>query len=751
MNVSFLIRLVDQFTAPAQKIANSMQRMQGGFNEFADGFNGAIKAGFTIENIDEATKKAQTQLSQARGRLMGAAGMALSVFAPVKIAAGFETEMNRVRALSNATEDEFLRLQKQALFLGRTTQFTTRQAADAQGFLAMAGFKTNDIIGAMPGTLQLAASAQLDLARAADIVTNILTAYGKKTEDLAHVNDVLVKAFTSANTDLSQLAEAMKYAGPVASSAGVNFEEATAALALMGNAGIQASMAGTGLRGAMTRMLSPTKGVRAAMKEANLTFTDAKGRLLPLVDIIKQLEPHADNTGLMMQIFGQRAGPAMMALVSQGSGALEKLTEELEKSAGTAERISKVQMQGFNGMLKEMQSAAEGTAIAFGTMLFPPLIELGGILTVLMNKITDYSEAHPELVAFGVKAVAALLALSIASRLLAFAFAGLKLGLISTIGMFLKFDKAGRNVAIGWRLLKAGLLSVRATFGLVAGGARILAAGMQALGGNIFKTGAEIIKAQGKLNTFNTAARRLMAASWLWTMGFEIVDDLGRTPEERMEQIRKNHERWQKIEQDVEKSWFGEAWSGMKNRANTLMGLEEGIVPAEALAAWGAKKAGEFNMWGAAWIDRLLAGVSSKWADLVSWFDSKIAYLQSLFTFDVNIGWPEPPAWLTYLMDLAGKGAEVVKDTFSPPSYVYEPQPLPAGVNLRDSVLTPMGGSRVEQVINAEVIDKRPPQQHFDVKNSFVIHGATDPNSVAQEVMNKLNSAKSGALHGGTE
>ena len=282
----------------------------------------------------------------------------------IRTAANFETAMNRVRAVSGATGDELEALTKQARDLGATTQFSASDAADAMGFLAMAGYDTTQIMAAMPDTLRLASAAQLDMADAADIVTNILAGYGLEVDELAHANDVLVKSFTSANTDLRQLGEAMKYAGPVASAAGVEFEEAAAALALMGNAGIQGSMAGTSLRGAISRILSPTKAMKTRMEEAGLAFTDAKGRILPLADIIEQLEPHAEDAGLMMELFGQRAGPAMAALVSQGADSVRDLTGELRDSAGTAEKISKVQMEGFNGAIKELQSAFEELQIA---------------------------------------------------------------------------------------------------------------------------------------------------------------------------------------------------------------------------------------------------------------------------------------------------------------------------------------------------------------------------------------------------
>ena len=318
----------------------------------------------------------------------------------VRTAADFETAMNRVAAVSGATGDQLDALTKQARELGATTQFSASDAADAMGFLAMAGYRTDQILGAMPDTLKLASAAQLDMASAADIVTNILAGYSLQVDDLAHSNDVLVKAFTSANTDLRQLGEAMKYAGPVASAAGVEFEEAAAALSMMGNAGIQGSMAGTSLRGAISRILSPTKQMRDRMAEAGLAFTDAQGRILPLADIIEELEPHADDAGLMMELFGQRAGPAMAALVSQGADSVRGLTDELRNSAGTADRISAVQMQGFNGAIKELKSAFEELQIAVansGLLDFVARLVRG--LTDLINRMNKVS---PEMLKWAV-------------------------------------------------------------------------------------------------------------------------------------------------------------------------------------------------------------------------------------------------------------------------------------------------------------------------------------------------------------
>ncbi|ORE90190.1 phage protein [Stappia sp. 22II-S9-Z10] len=371
---------------------------------------GALRVNLGIDTaaFTKGLSSAQKELA-AVGKRMQTIGtrMSVGITAPVvafgasiaKTAGDFEAAMNRVGAVTGAPADGLARLTAQAKELGRTTQFSASQAADAMGFLGMAGFNVEQIIGAMPGTLQLAAAAQMDLASAADIVSNVLSGYGMKVEDLSRVNDVLVKTFTRTNTDLRQIGEAMKYAGPVAAAAGVSFEEAAAAIGLMGNAGIQSSMAGTSLRGAISRVLAPTKAMSKAMDAAGLKFTDANGKIVKLDEILRQLEPHAEDAGLFMELFGQRAGPAMAALVSQGSTALTELTKELEASGGTAERIATAQMQGFNGAMKELSSAFEGLKLAIAD---------SGLLEFLTNSVKSLTqfvqrlgETNPALLKWG--------------------------------------------------------------------------------------------------------------------------------------------------------------------------------------------------------------------------------------------------------------------------------------------------------------------------------------------------------------
>jgi TP901 family phage tail tape measure protein len=294
-------------------------------------------------------------------------GLALKTFA------SFEKSIVRAGALANATGEDLKSLEETARKMGRETIFSATQAADALAFLSMAGFSVRESTRALPGVLELAAAAQLDLATAADITSNVLTGYGLKVEELGRVNDVLTKAFTSANTDLRQLGEAMKLAGPTASAAGVGFEEAAAALALMGNAGIQASMAGTSLRGAITRLLNPVGKAKDTLAELGVTVLDASGGMVPFVDIVAQLEKSGITAGQAMQVFGQRAGPAMLALISQGSEALREMTTELENSGGIAANIAAKQMDTFAGTMAELKSVLEDAAIELGTVMAPAL------------------------------------------------------------------------------------------------------------------------------------------------------------------------------------------------------------------------------------------------------------------------------------------------------------------------------------------------------------------------------------------
>ena len=405
-----------------------------------------VSLGADISDFQKKMDKAGTKM-QAAGQKMTDVGknMTAKVTAPIALIGGlmlksagdFEAGMNKVQALTSASTEEFNALEAQAKKLGATTQFSASQAADAMGFLGMAGFDANQILGSMEATLNLAAAAQLNLGEAADVVSNIMTGYGLETDQAGRATDVLTKAFTSANTDLSQLGEAMKFVGPVASTVGISFEETAAAIGLMGNAGIQGGMAGTSLRGVLSRLVNQSgpatdsmlllaEGYKKATGESlkNADGTDANvtsflkagspiQNLTQLVDFMAKaqrgLGDDAAFTGELMTIFGQRAGPSMAALVTQGSEALGDMTTKLEESGGAAATIADVQMQGFNGAMKALTSAFEAVQIAVAQSgLLEFATDFGNGLATLLRRL---AATNPAMLNMGVIVAAVVAAI----------------------------------------------------------------------------------------------------------------------------------------------------------------------------------------------------------------------------------------------------------------------------------------------------------------------------------------------------
>ena len=418
----------------------------GGFLSDMDRYNNAIsRAESRTAKFGERATRAGVGIAA-----LGAPLAAIGVLS-VRTFAQFEQSMARVGAVSGATEEELSRLTDTAKEMGRTTVFTARQSAEALAFMAQAGLSVEEQIGALPSTLNLAAAAQIDLASSADIVTNVMSGFGLEVEDVSRATDVLVTGFTSANTNLIQLGQAFKFAGPVAKAAGLEFEETAAALSLMGKAGIQASMAGTGLRGAITRLLNPSGEAQRVIERLGLTVLDSAGRIVPLVDIITQLEDSGLTAGDAMQIFGQRAGPAMLALLGEGSGALRQLTEEMQVSAGVAEEIAAKSIDTLQGSLTLLTSQAESTQIALGQNLAPVIRSLAFAAGPFLQTLAEWISKNPALTLTIVAISAALVvfgtALAAAGFIIPAAVSGFAL-LTVAVG-FLTGGFIGLNIAMG--------------------------------------------------------------------------------------------------------------------------------------------------------------------------------------------------------------------------------------------------------------------------------------------------------------
>lgn len=321
----------------------------------------------------------------------------------LKTTAEFEQSMLRVQNLSGATGSQFEAMEKQARDLGATTLHTASAAAEGMGFLAMAGFDTNQIMSAIPGTLDLATAAQIDLGRSADIVSNVLTGYNLKAEETNMVVDLMADTMNSANTNMEQLAEAMKFVGPVAAGMKIPIADTATAIGMLSNAGIQGAMAGTNLRGILAQLAAPTNEARKALARLQIPkdkIVDAQGNIKNLGEVIAQFEQKGATTADMLDIFGNKVGPAMAALVSQGSAAFQKLNMDLKDSGGEARKSASAFEESFIGQLKSLQSAAQEVGIA----LFKDTGILKGLTTALRKMtsvVREVAKTNPAILKLG--------------------------------------------------------------------------------------------------------------------------------------------------------------------------------------------------------------------------------------------------------------------------------------------------------------------------------------------------------------
>jgi len=280
----------------------------------------------------------------------------------VKFGAGFDRAMNIVKVVSGATKEEFESLGNKAKEMGEKTEFTARQAADALKFLSMAGLEASQSLVALPQMLDLATAGQIDLAKAADISTNIMTQMGLQVQELTKVNDALVAVQATANTDIYEAANAFIYAGAKAKSFGVDVVELTAMIGMLANSGIKSSMAGTTLRQAMIKLLAPSSDAEAIMKKYNLSITDSTGSLKDFEKILMEVADAQLSTIEITKLFGARAGN-IQVILDQGSQALRDYIARIRSMEGVAESAANTIRDDVQGALDELKSTLQGAVL----------------------------------------------------------------------------------------------------------------------------------------------------------------------------------------------------------------------------------------------------------------------------------------------------------------------------------------------------------------------------------------------------
>ena len=351
-------------------------------------------AGDKFEKAGDSITNAGKQISVASAAVTG-----LGV-AAVKTAADFDSAMANVAAISGATGDDLQALRDKAREMGEKTKFSASEAADAMSYMAMAGWKTGDMLSGIEGIMNLAAASGEDLATTSDIVTDALTAFGLTAEDSAHFADILAAASSNANTNVSMMGETFKYCAPVAGALGYSAEDVAEAIGLMGNAGIKSTQAGTALRTMMTKLQGELKLSGEALGEVTIQTANADGSMRELSDILADCRTafskmsESEAAAAAETLVGKNAMSGFLALMNSAPGDIDKLRNAIDNCDGSAENMAAIMQDNLNGQLTILKSQLEELAISFGEMLMPVIRKVVTAVQGFVDKLNNMDEAQ---------------------------------------------------------------------------------------------------------------------------------------------------------------------------------------------------------------------------------------------------------------------------------------------------------------------------------------------------------------------
>lgn len=351
-----------------------------------DTINGGVKSlagktwSFTLKALDFATTPVRTLLNLLKNPLLQAGaffGVSLGLTDTINTQKDFEAAMSQVQATSGADDSELEQLTKKAEEMGATAKFTASDSAEAMNYMAMAGWKTEDMLDGITGIMNLAAAANEDLGTTSDIVTDALTAFGMSASDSGHFADVLAQASANANTNVSMLGESFKYVAPVAGAMKYSVEDVSLALGLMANASVKGSQAGTSLKTSIANMAAPTDKMQGAMDKYGISLTKRNGEMKSFKEVLDMLRANlgglseTEQTAAASTIFGKEAMAGMLAIINASTEDYEKLTQAIYNADGATEKMANTQLDNLSGSITLLQSAVDGVKISFGKRLNP--------------------------------------------------------------------------------------------------------------------------------------------------------------------------------------------------------------------------------------------------------------------------------------------------------------------------------------------------------------------------------------------
>ena len=393
----------------------------------------AASTSVALSKINEAGKKIEAfgdSVTHAGQEIMPASlAVAGLGTAAVKTAADFDASMSKVAAVSGATGDDLDALRDKAREMGAKTKFSASEAADAMNYMAMAGWKTEDMLEGIEGIMSLAAASGEDLATTSDIVTDALTAFGLSAQDSGHFADILAAASSNANTNVAMMGETFKYCAPIAGALGFSAEDTAEAIGLMANAGIKSTQAGTALRTIMNNLTGEVRLSGKALGEVTIATTNADGSMRDLSDILADCRTafsqlsESEQAAAAESLVGKNAMSGFLALMNAGEGDIQKLSaaidgcsevfvktvdgaiipmsqalqegiEWVEEYNGVAEQMAATMQDNLSGQLTILKSQIQELAISFGEMLMPVIREVVKRVQAFIDKLNNMSDSQ---------------------------------------------------------------------------------------------------------------------------------------------------------------------------------------------------------------------------------------------------------------------------------------------------------------------------------------------------------------------
>ena len=363
----------------------------------------AAEANTALCKIDEAGKALESV-----GNKMASVGTTLTtrVTAPivaigtaaVKTTADFDAQMSKVQAISGATGEQFDTLREKAREMGSKTKFSATEAGEAFEYMAMAGWKTEDMLDGIEGIMNLAAASGEDLATTSDIVTDALTAFGLSAADSGHFADILAAASSNANTNVSMMGETFKYAAPIAGALGYSAEDTALAIGLMANAGIKSSQAGTSLRKMMTELTGEIKFSGQAIGDVVIQTTNADGSMREFNDIIMDCRAafanltESEKAQVAESLVGKTAMSGFLAIMNASEADVNKLSTAIDNCDGSAEQMAATMQDNLSGQITILKSALQELAIQIGDALMPTIRNIVAKIQSFVEKLQQMDE-----------------------------------------------------------------------------------------------------------------------------------------------------------------------------------------------------------------------------------------------------------------------------------------------------------------------------------------------------------------------